>query len=174
MITTELIRVASDRFGDGGQFNLESLRYWGQLWFLLGAINEAEQNALAIIKFGLRRHDRVDNILILKLLALVACKQETKLVTSDYIKSLYNQLWPTYNTPSEERVDRQQIENFVRTIRVPHSLTDNEILMWYTINQAFQMEGNILSKLRESLTISERLKCSEDTIESAWSALVSV
>ena len=111
MITTELTRVASNRFGDGGQFNLESLRYWGQLWFLLGAINEAEQNAVAIIKFGLRKHDRVDNILILKLLALVACKQETKLVTSDYIKSLYNQLWPTYNTPSQERVDRQQIEN---------------------------------------------------------------
>ena len=59
LITTELIRVASDRFGDGGQFNLESLRYWGQLWFLLGAINEAEQNAVAIIKFGLRKHDRV-------------------------------------------------------------------------------------------------------------------
>ena len=46
--------------------------------------------------------------------------------------------------------------------------------MWYTINQAFQMEGKILSKLREYLRISERLKCSEDTIESAWSALVSV
>ena len=99
MITTELIRVASDRFGDGGQFNLESLRYWGQFWLLLGAINEAEQNAVAIIKFGLSKHERTDNILVLRLLALVASKRESNMVTSNYIISLYNQLWPSYNTP---------------------------------------------------------------------------
>ena len=113
MITTEFVRIASDRFGDGGQFDLDALRSWGQLWFLLDAIDEAEQTALAISAFPLREYDRVEKILLLKLLALVASKRKLAPTVEDDLVSLYRQLWPGH-TPSEERVDRQQIDELLK------------------------------------------------------------
>ena len=109
MITTELVRVASDRFSDGGQFDLETLRSWGRLWLLVGATDEAELTAAAIIAFPLREQDRADKILVLKLLALVASKRDLHPSNKDCIPSLYNELWSGY-IPSDERADRQQID----------------------------------------------------------------
>ena len=109
-ITTELVRVASDRFDDGGSFDLEALRFWGQIWLLLGAIDEAEQTALAIIAVPLKEHDRIDKILVLKLLALVASKRKLDPVIENSVASFYGQLWPGGYTLKEERVDRQQID----------------------------------------------------------------
>lgn len=112
MITAELVRIASDRFGDGRRFNLESLRFWGELWLLLGAIDEAEQTARAILAFPLRNDDRAAKILVLRLLALVVSKRKPIPEIENYAASLYNQLWPGY-TLSEERETRQQIDNLL-------------------------------------------------------------
>ena len=118
MIITELVRVASDRFGDGGQFDLETLRFWGQLWFLLDAIDEAEQTAMAICAFPLREQDRVYKILVLKLFALVASKRKLSPKIKGYVTSLYRQLWPGYTT-SEELEAREQIDELMKRSESP-------------------------------------------------------
>ena len=108
MIATEIVSIASDRFGDGSQFDLEALRFWGLLWLLLGGINGAEQTAMAILAFPMRMHDRAHKIVVLKLLALVASRRKLAPTIADYPALLHGQLWPGY-TPSEEHTDRQQI-----------------------------------------------------------------
>ena len=118
MIITELTRIVTDRFGDGGQFGLEELRFWGQLWLLLSVINEAEQTAMAISAFPLRKHDRIYKILILKLFALVASKRKLAPEIEGYIASLYGQLWPGY-TPKEEIEDRKQIDELLKLSETP-------------------------------------------------------
>ena len=128
MIIRELVRVASDRFGGGGQFDLEALRFWGQLWLLLYAINraeqtaiainEAEQTAIAICAFPLREHDRVYKILVLKLFALVASERKLPPEIEDYVASLYRQLWSGY-TASEELEDREQTDEMLKRSESP-------------------------------------------------------
>ena len=71
VIVAELVRIALDRFDDGGQFDLEDLRDWGRLWLLIGAVDPAERTATAIVSFPLRAADRNSRILALKLLGLV-------------------------------------------------------------------------------------------------------
>lgn len=117
-ITTEFIRAASEHFGDGGQFDLETLRFWGQLWLLLDAIDEAEQTAIAISAFLLKERDRVYKILILKLFALVASKRTLPLETEGYVEALYRQLWSGYTT-SEELKDREQIDGLLKQSESP-------------------------------------------------------
>ena len=112
MITKELVRIASDRFDDGGRFGLEELRSWGLLWFVLGAVSEAEQTALAIVAFPLTEHDRGLKILALKLFAFIASKGTISSAHKDYIASLYDQLWSVY-TPTEECGDRKQIDELL-------------------------------------------------------------
>ena len=118
MITKELVRVISGRFGDGGQFDLETLRSWGQLWLLLDATDEAEQTAIAICAFPLREHDRVYKILVLKLFALVASKRKLAPEIEGYVASLYRQLWPGYTT-SEELEAREQIDDLLKQSESP-------------------------------------------------------
>ena len=118
MITTELLRVASERFGDGGQFDLETLWSWGQLWLLLDASDEAEQTAIAICAFPLREQDRVYKILVLKLFALVASKRKLAPEIEGYVASLYRQLWPGYTT-SEELEAREQIDELLKQSEFP-------------------------------------------------------
>ncbi len=111
VVTAEFIHIASDRFGDGGQYDLEALRFWGRLWLLLGAVDEAERTAMAIITFPERMRDRADDILTLKLLALTSRKRKPAPVMQDYIASRYRRLWPGGYTPDEERTDRQEIDD---------------------------------------------------------------
>ena len=113
IIVAEFARIASDRFGDGRQYNLETLRYWGLLWLLLGAIDEAEKTATAILAFPLRAHDRGYKILALKLLAMVAGAKTLSPALADFTASLYRQLWPGY-APGEEREDRQQMDEMLK------------------------------------------------------------
>ena len=108
MMTKELVRIASDRFDRGGRFGLAELRFWGLLWFVLGAVSETEQTALAIVAFPLTEHDRGLKILALKLFAFLASKGEMPPVHRDYIESLYNELWSVY-TPTQESGDHKQI-----------------------------------------------------------------
>lgn len=113
IITAEFIRIASDRFSDGGQYDLEALRFWGRLWLLLGAVDEAERTATAIITFPRRTRDRADDILTLKLLALTSRMRKPAPVMQDYIASCYRGLWPGGYTPDEERTDRQEIDELL-------------------------------------------------------------
>ena len=113
VIAAELLRIASDRFGNGRQFDLETLRYWGLLWLLLGAVDEAEKTATAIFAFPLRAHDRGYKIMALKLLAMVAAARAVTRTLADFTASLYRQLWPGFE-PHEERTDRQQIDEMLK------------------------------------------------------------
>ena len=106
-------RIASDRFGDGRQCDLETLRFWGLLWLLLGAADEAEKTATAIFAFPLRAHDRGYKVLALKLLAMAGVARPSPPELADFTASLYKQLWPGYALP-EERADREQIDEMLK------------------------------------------------------------
>lgn len=111
VIVAELVRIALDRFDDGGQFDLEDLRDWGRLWLLIGAVDPAERTATAIVSFPLRAADRNSRILALKLLGLVVRHRKPRPGVAEYVVPLYNQLWPVFAvTPNQEREDRAEIE----------------------------------------------------------------
>ncbi len=112
-IAAEFKRHASDRFGDGKQFGLDALYYWGLLWFLLGAIEEAEKTATAILAFYLRADDRHYKILALKLLAMAGAARPLSPALADLTASLYEQLWPGYALP-DEHPDREQIDEMLK------------------------------------------------------------
>ena len=109
LVVDELARVASERFDDGSEFNLEDLHIWGLLWLGLGAIDEAQTTAEALLGFPLRPHDRAYKILALKLLATVAGARRLSPALAGLTASVYRQLWPGY-APHEERPDRQQVD----------------------------------------------------------------
>ena len=109
MINTEIRGAASDRFGDGTQFGLEALQYWGQLWLLIGAADQAEQTAMSILTFPPRLRGRGCEILVLKLLALAANKRKLAAERERVLVSTYHQIWSSY-TPSEERDERRRID----------------------------------------------------------------
>ena len=113
--TNAIVRAAAERFGDGGQFDFESLYYWGRLWLLLGAFDQAEQTAKAIIAFPIQDFDRVSEILVLKLLILAAGNGKMDPGTWDYIESTYQRLWPGF-TIGEERLDRQEIDEMLERL----------------------------------------------------------
>ena len=109
MINSGILRYASERFGDGTQFGLEALQFWGRLWLLLDAADRAEQTATVMLTFTRRRRERGSNILVLKLLALAASKRKLALAMESQVVSTYHHLWSSY-TPSEERDDRRRID----------------------------------------------------------------
>ena len=111
-ILPECIRIAAERFGDGTQFDLETLRHWGLLWLLLGAVGEAEKTAMAILAFPLKAHDRGYKIIVLKLLALVSTLRTPTPALADYTAALYRELWPGF-APREERMDRQRVDEML-------------------------------------------------------------
>lgn len=111
--------AASDRFGEGGRFDFESLHDWGQLWLLLGFVQQAHRTAKAIIAFPVREMDRRSKLLILKLLTLGADKQQLDIETWDYIWSTYRELWPIHGyAPYAERACRQQIDKLIKCSEV--------------------------------------------------------
>ena len=111
MIMAELVQIALDRFGDGGQFDLEALRDWGNLWLSLGLVDQAEKTAVAIVSFPLRGADRNSRILALKLLSLVVRRRKLRHGAAEHVAPLYNQLWPVFReTPNQERADREEID----------------------------------------------------------------
>ena len=112
-IAGEFRRITSERFGDGGQFTLDELRCWGELWFSLGAIREAEQTAMLIVSFPLTPHDPAAKVVALKLFALVASELGLSPELEDCIGSLYGELWPNY-TSGEKFPDRQQIDDLLQ------------------------------------------------------------
>ena len=111
LIVADLVRIASDRFEDGGPCDLETLQHWGRLWLSVGAVDQAERTAMALASFPTRTAGRSDRILVLKLFGLVVRRREPHPGTAQYVASLYNQLWPVFGeTPMRERADREEIE----------------------------------------------------------------
>lgn len=111
-ILPELARIASDRFHEGAEHDLETLRYWALLWLLLGSVDEAEATATAMLAFPLKAHDRTYKILALRLLVQVAQTKPLPATLAEFPTSLYRQLWSSH-TPSEELSDRQEIDDAV-------------------------------------------------------------
>ena len=112
IIAAEFARIASDRFADGWQCDLETLRFWGLLWLLLGTVDVAEKTATAILAFPLKAHDRGYKILALKLLAMAGATRPPSPALADFTATLYKQLWPGYAL-TEERTDREQIDEML-------------------------------------------------------------
>ena len=117
-VAGEFKRIASDRFVDGGQFDLETLWHWGRLWLMLGAPEQAEKTAWAIAAFPLREHDRGHKIMILRLYAFVGSERELPPDTGDYVAFLYNQLWSGYST-KEELEDRREVDELLKQWKSP-------------------------------------------------------
>lgn len=113
IITAEFTSIASGRFRDGRQCDLETLRFWGLLWLLLGTADEAKKTAAAMLAFPMRAHDRGYKILALKLLAMAGSTTPLPPALADVTASLYKQLWPGYEFP-EERTDREQIDEMLK------------------------------------------------------------
>ena len=112
-IVTNLAFIASDCFGDRKHHGLDDLEYWGQLWLLLGKIDEAEHTALALLEFPAKQLTRAHTILALKLLALAARKRSLDPPIWDRFQFLYRDLWSVY-TPKEETLDREQVDTLLQ------------------------------------------------------------
>ena len=111
IVVEEIALAASNRFGNGEQFGFEALHYWGRLWLLLGAIEQALLTAKAMLAFPMRRFDRGNKVLVLELLALGADGQGLDQETTEHIGSMYRELWPAFGyTPDAEHADRQRID----------------------------------------------------------------
>lgn len=120
MVIDEVAHAASNRFGGGEQFGFESLHYWGRLWLLLGAIEQARRTAKAILAFPMRGFDRGSKILVLQLLTLGADGQGLDQEMREYVGSMYRELWPAFGyTPRTERADRQRIDELLEKAGIP-------------------------------------------------------
>ena len=108
----ELTRIASASFGDGGQFDIEALRYWARLWLSLAAIDEAEETAVAILATRPELASRGDWIVALKLLAFVASERGSTTTTGTALRSLYRELW-SHSELAEEREHRRFVDGLL-------------------------------------------------------------
>ena len=119
MIGDEVVLAASNRFGEGEHFGIESLHYWGRLWLLTGAVAQARRTAKAILKFPMRDFDRSSKVLVLELLTLGTDGQGLDQETRQYVGSTYRELWPTFGyTPDTERASRQRIDERFKQLGV--------------------------------------------------------
>lgn len=107
----ELCSIASERFGDGSDYNVGDLVFWGRLWLLLGAVDEAEKTADALRAVPEAALDHKEKLIVLKLLALVASKRPVANDAARYMQHLYRDLWPGSYTPADERDDRSLIDH---------------------------------------------------------------
>ena len=110
--------VSSERFQEGDHSDHESLRFWGQLWFSLERIDEAEHTARELIRMVQRHHDDRYRILILKLLAIVHSSRRLEPDLAQSFTSLYRQLWPGHMSPDEQG-DRKEIDDLLECSQLP-------------------------------------------------------
>lgn len=111
LVVEDVTRSASNRFGDGGRFGFESLHYWGRLWILLGATEQAGRTAKMILAYPSRLLGRGSEVLILELLTLRADAYGLDKELRDWVVSTYRKLWPMRDgTIDLEREDRQRID----------------------------------------------------------------
>lgn len=110
---SELRRIAFSRFGDVRGLGLTELYYLGKLWFLLGAVDEARETAMAIVSLPQQNLNRTHKIIALKLLAFAASARRIGPEAEKEIASLYRNLWSSY-TSVEEREERRQIDELLK------------------------------------------------------------
>ena len=111
ILEAELTKLALPRFESGRGSNLLTLQFWGRLWLVLHAAEQAEQTAMAIMSFPDRIRNRGCAILVLRLLGLVVRNRELNREMGHQVAPLYNQLWPAYgSTAPDEKDDRREIE----------------------------------------------------------------
>ena len=114
IVSAECRRVASGRFGDAVGLGLPALHYLASLWLLLGASDEAEQTAIAMMAFPPRLLNRADRVLALKLFSFAASQRKPAAAIESEMALLYKQLWPDLYTPAWEREAREQIDSLWR------------------------------------------------------------
>ena len=121
----ELHHIASARFGDPRGLGPTELYYLGKLWLLLGEVDdedmlasvaeEAKTTAMVLLaSYTQRQLSRAHSVLALKLLTFASTKQRLPLETENKLVELYRDLWTSY-TPTEERIERQQIDDVLRS-----------------------------------------------------------
>ena len=113
LVVAELRHIVSERFGDVRGLHQAELYYLGKLWLLLEGSAEAYQTAMAIVSLSQQKLSRAHKTIALKLLAYAASEQRLVPEAENKIASLYNELWSSY-TPTEERADRQQIDELLK------------------------------------------------------------
>lgn len=106
----EICDIASERFGDGSGYGVGELVSWGQLWLLLGAVDEAQKTADGLRAIPETALGHGEKLIALKLLAFVASKRSITNEVAHYIQRLYRDLWPGSFTPADERDDRSLID----------------------------------------------------------------
>ncbi|MDE0222708.1 MAG: hypothetical protein OXJ90_25805 [Spirochaetaceae bacterium] len=116
-LTREYRRLSAKRFRDGCHDDLESLQYWGQLWLLLKAIDEAEITANRFMAVLDSHHGHDYEIIVLKLLALVHAERPLPPDLRAHFASLYRQLWPGYTR--EEGGHRKEIDDLLKRSALP-------------------------------------------------------
>ena len=118
ILMEEFARASTERFRDGDSEDLESLRFWGQLWTSLEVVDEAEHTAKILMALLQRHHNDGYRILVLKLFALVHSRRRLSADMAQYFTSLYHQLWPGY-TPPDRRGDRKEIDDLLQRSDCP-------------------------------------------------------
>ena len=113
LVVSEFRRLASDRFANVRGLDITELSYLGKLWLMLGATEEAEETAMAIVSFPERRLNRAHKVIALKLLAFAASKRRPAPETGKMTTSLYSEVWSPYSTSTEELDERRQIDNWL-------------------------------------------------------------
>ncbi|MYA15713.1 MAG: hypothetical protein F4Z28_02530 [Gammaproteobacteria bacterium] len=123
----ELHRIASARFGDPRGLGPTELYYLGELWLLLGRVNdetmaasvaeEAKTTAMVLVSLAQRQMTRAHRVLALKLLTFASSKRRLPSESENKLVELYRDLWTSY-TPTEERFERQQIDDVLRSSEV--------------------------------------------------------
>ena len=122
LIVAELRRIASSRFGQARGLDLTELSYLGNLWLLLEADREVEETAMAIVSLPERKLNRIHKIIALKLLAFAASKRHLAPEAEKRASMLYSQLWSSHSTLTEERDERQQIDDLLKAAQERRSL----------------------------------------------------
>ena len=110
IIAADIRDIAGERFGDGRDYCIWELVFWGQLWLLFGAIDEAARTADALMAVPEAALGDGEKLMVLKLLALVASERSLTNEVEQYMQRLYRYLWPGAYTPRDERDDRSLID----------------------------------------------------------------
>ena len=113
VLTAEIRSIASERFGDGGEYGVDDLVFWGRLWILLEAADEAERTAVAMMTLPVRKPGRSEKLALLRLMAFVVSKRRSRDDVEYHARRLYRELWPGPYTLNEEREERNLIDSLL-------------------------------------------------------------
>lgn len=114
----EFERAASQRFGDGGTFDFDSLQYWGRLWLHLKSNELAYSTLVALRAFPSRIFDQNSKILILDLLCAGAKSRGLDRETEHSIETTYREVWHPGFTFEADPDDRKRIDQSLEELGI--------------------------------------------------------